>query len=987
MPGLTHDSSHDTSTTLSKSLSSNGANNANASRRSSDMYRTSRDSLERPTPAIDALPGGWPHTPLGMPNGSINEGFGGRNGSVLSVPNGTSGSDRAPSAKSVALSTRTRGSGGMDNEKRSGEVVKEETSRLGAAEEGYFTTVPNGKPAGPSRSPLVKPMVPANGGASLTTPNRTVSAALPMTPSTALPPVSESSPPRLSQGDRLTESALKPTATRYQHRASSPPAFSHTPASPQPAAANTAISLSPARPDRLTQRHTLEVPKVNTRVSADGRDQASAVTDGVVSATGRFSPNTPTKRRGSLQLARRVTRSIHSHSDMQLDQVPQDEDAERWAELVKAKRASRRNRIDTDDDRVVVGTKIDEGHNNFVRAYNMLTGIRFCVSRIHAKMERDVNDADFKHAQKYSFDITGSELTPSAKYDFKFKDYAPWVFRRIRAAFSIDPSDYLVSLTAKYILSELGSPGKSGSFFYFSRDYKYIIKTIHHAEHKFLRLILKDYYDHVKANPDTLLSQFYGLHRVKLPYGKKVHFVVMNNLFPPHRDIHRTFDLKGSTIGRDFREEDLEKNPRATLKDLNWLRRNLHLEFGPTKKEAFVAQMQRDVALLQRLKIMDYSLLVGIHDLERGNEENLRDKTLQVFQPGSKKPEEPQMGQLARTPSKLESAKRARELRESVKKERPVPLAQTLDKMPGEAHRKGFYFYQDDGGFQATHEDDMPGEEVYYLGIIDCLTRYSLVKKLEHLWKGMGGHESQISPIPPERYGDRFIKFICGITMSRERAENERNQRMSQTLQDTTGIQSTSEIGGTINDSRLGGVNIQRDSSNPEGTEKVIEKAMREAERSKRHGASELGVPDRSITAYKDMEHAGDGSTLPVIGEAAENASTASRTPSRMTPTASHESITDRKPILGNANVPSDSIGEVPPPTPPKLNNMLASNDGFPRRESWGGGPPPTPPKDDRRGRFLEKDLPLPPVATAVFSASPSRMAEEDLERARKKVY
>jgi 1-phosphatidylinositol-4-phosphate 5-kinase len=175
-----------------------------------------------------------------------------------------------------------------------------------------------------------------------------------------------------------------------------------------------------------------------------------------------------------------------------------------------------------------------------------------------------------------------------------------------------------MSLTSKYILSELGSPGKSGSFFYFSRDYKYIIKTIHHAEHKFLRKILREYYNHVQSNPNTLLSQFYGLHRVKIPYGRKIHFVVMNNLFPPHRDIHRTFDLKGSTIGRDFREEELEKNPRATLKDLNWLRRNLHLEFGPTKKKAFIEQMERDVKLLQRLKIMDYSLLVGIHDLERG---------------------------------------------------------------------------------------------------------------------------------------------------------------------------------------------------------------------------------------------------------------------------------------------------------------------------------------------------------------------------------
>ena len=448
--------------------------------------------------------------------------------------------------------------------------------------------------------------------------------------------------------------------------------------------------------------------------------------EGVISSTGRFSPNTPTKRRGSLQMARRVTRSIHS--DMHPDEIPHDEDVTRWTEHIKAKRASKKARVDTDDDRVVVGTKVDENHVNWVTAYNMLTGIRFTVSRTNAKNDRKLTDADFEAKHKFSFDITGNELTPSAKYDFKFKDYAPWVFRDLRAKFRLDPAEYLMSLTSKYILSELGSPGKSGSFFYFSRDYKYIIKTIHHGEHKFLRKILKQYYNHVCENPNPLLSQFYGLPRVKIPYGRKIHFVVMNNLFPPHRDIHRTFDLKGSTIGRDFKEEDLEKNPRATLKDLNWLRRNLHLEFGPTKKEAFVAQMQRDVALLQKLKIMDYSMLVGIHDLGRGNEEQLRDKTLKVFQPGGDNTEDqnpPSMGALARTPSKLETAKRAKDLREAVKKEKPVPMDQMLDKMPEGAHRKDFYFYADDGGFQATHENDLPGEEIYYLGIIDCLTRVS----------------------------------------------------------------------------------------------------------------------------------------------------------------------------------------------------------------------------------------------------------------------
>lgn len=334
------------------------------------------------------------------------------------------------------------------------------------------------------------------------------------------------------------------------------------------------------------------------------------------------------------------------------------------------------------------------------------------------------------HTNFYS---AGNELVPSAKYDFKFKDYAPWVFRHLRALFRLDPADYLMSLTGKYILSELGSPGKSGSFFYFSRDYKYIIKTIHHAEHKFLRKVLKDYYEHVTDNPNTLLSQFYGLHRVKMPYGKKIHFVVMNNLFPPHRDIHTTFDLKGSTVGRDYREENLEKNPRATLKDLNWLRRKRHLELGLQKKQLFLQQLERDVRLLQKLKIMDYSLLIGIHDLRKGNEENLRGKTLQVFNPGGDDTADEEFNHssvLMRTPSKLENARKARELRQMIKAERPVPMGQTNNQMPeelAEGHSRGGLFYSDDGGLRATHEDNNPGEEVYYLGVIDCLTHVSSI--------------------------------------------------------------------------------------------------------------------------------------------------------------------------------------------------------------------------------------------------------------------
>ena len=49
---------------------------------------------------------------------------------------------------------------------------------------------------------------------------------------------------------------------------------------------------------------------------------------------------------------------------------------------------------------------------------------------------------------------------------------------------------------------------------------------------------------YVLTQPNTLLVRFYGLHRVKLPGGRKIHYVVMENVFPPNRDMHETYDLK-----------------------------------------------------------------------------------------------------------------------------------------------------------------------------------------------------------------------------------------------------------------------------------------------------------------------------------------------------------------------------------------------------------------------------------------------------------
>jgi 1-phosphatidylinositol-4-phosphate 5-kinase len=188
-------------------------------------------------------------------------------------------------------------------------------------------------------------------------------------------------------------SARSPTTS--PHRFSSPPAY---PASNLTIPGGSTNSLQHPGSQQLKHRHTLQVPKPGlSRGSKDGEDG--------VFASGRFSPTTAAGgRRNSLSLIRRNTRSIHS--DMPHEEIPQDEDAMRWAEAIRQRRASKRRRKDEeDDDRVVVGTKVDQNHVNWVTAYNMLTGIRFTVSRTNAKMDRPLTDMDFEQKHKFSFDM------------------------------------------------------------------------------------------------------------------------------------------------------------------------------------------------------------------------------------------------------------------------------------------------------------------------------------------------------------------------------------------------------------------------------------------------------------------------------------------------------------------------------------------------------------------------------------------------------
>ena len=74
------------------------------------------------------------------------------------------------------------------------------------------------------------------------------------------------------------------------------------------------------------------------------------------------------------------------------------------------------------------------------------------------------------------------------------------------------------------------SQGKSGSFFFFSHDKKFIIKTLQKEEKKTMLKILDSYIDHiVTLNNKSLLVRIYGLFTIQSDYFSNLELLLMEN--------------------------------------------------------------------------------------------------------------------------------------------------------------------------------------------------------------------------------------------------------------------------------------------------------------------------------------------------------------------------------------------------------------------------------------------------------------------------
>ncbi|KAL0454442.1 UNVERIFIED_CONTAM: Phosphatidylinositol 4-phosphate 5-kinase [Sesamum latifolium] len=422
---------------------------------------------------------------------------------------------------------------------------------------------------------------------------------------------------------------------------------------------------------------------------------------------------------------------------------------------------------------------IFEGQRSYYLRLSLQLGIRYTVGKITPVPMREVRSSDFGAQARIRmyFPRKGSKLTPPhCSIDFYWKDYCPMVFRNLRELFKLNAADYMMSICGDDGLRELCSPGKSGSLFYLSHDDRFVIKTLKKSELKVLLKMLPNYYGHVKAHDNTLITKFFGAHRIALRHGKKVRFVVMGNMFCTELRIHRRYDLKGSSHGRFTNKDQIDES--TTLKDLD-----LAYEFQMDRSlhESLFRQLALDSAFLESQQIIDYSLLLGLHFSAPEHLKSLLEPpdSLHKAESTSAAVDGVISGDLLIRPTSLllvthepgpVSPTPGPHIRGSTlkaysigNKEADLLLpgtgrlrVQLGVNMPAQANHKLMQAETASAEIELFEVYDV----VLYLGIIDILQEYNMKKKIEHTCKSMKFDPQSISVVEPKLYSKRFISFL-----------------------------------------------------------------------------------------------------------------------------------------------------------------------------------------------------------------------------------
>ncbi|XP_032333690.1 phosphatidylinositol 4-phosphate 5-kinase type-1 beta isoform X2 [Camelus ferus] len=245
-----------------------------------------------------------------------------------------------------------------------------------------------------------------------------------------------------------------------------------------------------------------------------------------------------------------------------------------------------------------------------------------------------------------------------------------------------------------------------------------------------------------KPDRDVLMQDFYVVESVFLPSEG-------SNLTPAHHYPDFRFKTYAPLAFRYFRElfgikpdDYLYSICSEPLIELSNPGASGSLFFVTSDDEFIIKTVQhKEAEFLQKLlpgyymvlesfKIMDYSLLLGIHILDHSLKEKEEETSQNV--PDAKRPGM----QKVLYSTAMESIQGPGKSGDGIITENP----DTMGGIPAKSHR---------------------GEKLLlFMGIIDILQSYRLVKKLEHSWKALVYDGDTVSVHRPSFYADRFLKFM-----------------------------------------------------------------------------------------------------------------------------------------------------------------------------------------------------------------------------------
>ncbi|XP_023943210.1 phosphatidylinositol 5-phosphate 4-kinase type-2 alpha isoform X2 [Bicyclus anynana] len=350
---------------------------------------------------------------------------------------------------------------------------------------------------------------------------------------------------------------------------------------------------------------------------------------------------------------------------------------------------------------------------------------------------------DFRAYSKLKVDnhLFNKENMPS---HFKVKEYCPLVFRNLRERFGIDDLDYKESLTRSQPIPD-DSSGKSGAKFYQSYDRLFILKTLTSEEVERMHSFLKHYHPYiVERHGKTLLPQYLGMYRLTVD-GIEHYLVATRNVFSNHLNIHKKYDLKGSTVDREASEKELEKE-LPTLKDNDFIKQGVRIDIGDAAKEKLLETLTADVDFLTKLHLMDYSLLLGVHECGRGEAEA-----------EAARQREAEADSEADSDSDSDTENRHGDrFGFNTPPDSPRGLGrQSSLRYEGIIPELDIY--------AIPSHDGAPKKEIYFVALIDVLTHYGVKKQAAKAAKTVkyGSNVDGISTCDPEQYGKRFIEFVA----------------------------------------------------------------------------------------------------------------------------------------------------------------------------------------------------------------------------------